>query len=125
MSNHLEHLARRLQDDPFFLACPLQLYAKSEGLSEEGLAAGLKCSKEALISVLLCRAPSGEHASFYEGIERVAARFSVDAGALADAVRRGQAIFHMARTPSTSNTLLAARDSDAQHGGDDKNGGRP
>ena len=125
MSNHLEHLARRLQDDPFFLACPLQLYARSEELNEEGLAAGLKCSKEALISVLLCRAPSGEDASFYEGIERIAARFSVDAEALADAVRRGQAIFHMARTPSTSNTLLAARDSDAQPGGDDKNGGRP
>ncbi len=125
MSKHLEHLAHRLQDDPFFLACPLQLYAKSEGLSEEGLAAGLKCSKAALVSVRLCRAPSGEDASFYEDIERIAARFSVDAAALADAVRRGQAIFHMARTLNTSNTLLAARDGDAQRGGDHKNGGRP
>lgn len=38
MATNLEHLARRLEDDPFFLACPLTLYATSEGLSEESLA---------------------------------------------------------------------------------------
>jgi hypothetical protein len=124
MSNHLEHLARRLEDDPFFLACPLQLYAESEGLSEDRLAAGLRCSKEALLSVRLCRAPSGEDESFHEGIERIAAKFSVDADALAEAVRRGQAIFHMTRMPST-RTLLAARDGETQSGEDDNNGGSP
>lgn len=125
MSNHLEHLASRLEDDPFFLACPLRRYAKSEGLNEEGLAAGLKCSQEALVSVFLCRAPLGEDESFHEGIEQIAARFSVDADALADAVRRGQAIFHMAQRPNAAATLLAARDGDAQAGGDQRKGGSP
>jgi len=124
MSNHLDHLAHRLQDDPFFLACPLRLYAKSEGLSDDGLAAGLKCSKETLTSVLLCRAPSEEAESFYEGIERIAARFSLDAEAFAEAVRRGQALYHMARSLNTSNTLLAARDGDAKSSLDKRNGGQ-
>lgn len=123
MSNHLEHLARRLEDDPFFLTCALRLYAKSQGLSEEGLAAGLRCSKETLTSVLLCRAPSSEDEAFYEGIERIAAKFSLDTDALAEAVRRGQALFHMARSLNTSNTLLAARDGDA-NGEDKRNGGQ-
>jgi hypothetical protein len=124
MSNHLEHLARRVEGDPFFLACPLRLYAKSEGLSDDALAAGLKCPKETLTAVLLCRAPSEEDESFYEGIERIAAKFSLDPDALAEAVRRGQALFHIARSLNTSNTLLAARDGDAKSGGDKRNGGQ-
>jgi hypothetical protein len=123
MSNHLEHLTNRLEKDPFFLACPLRLYARSEGLSEEGLAAHLKCTKETLTSVLLCRAPSGEDESFYEGIERIVAKFLLDADTLAEAVRRGQALFHMGRSPNKSNTLLAARDGDAKSDAGKRNGG--
>jgi hypothetical protein len=124
MATHLEHMARRLESDPFFLACPLMLYQKSEGLSDDALAAGLKCSGEALVSVRLCRAPAGEDESFYDDIERIAARFSVDAAALAEAVRRGQALFRMAQSSNTSNTLLAARDGEAKDGGNQKKGGR-
>ena len=126
MWNHLEHLAHRLQDDPFFLACPLHVFAKSEKLSEEGLAARLKCSKDALLSVFLCRAPSGEDESFSDGIEQIAARFTVDVDVLADAVRRGQAVFEMARmsNPST-NTLTAARDRKPSRDGDQSKEGKP
>ena len=125
MGNHLENMARRLESDPFFLACPLKLYQKSEGLSEDTLAAGLKCSKEALLSVRLCRAPAGEEESFLDDIERIAARFSVDADALAEAVRRGQALFHMTNNRNTSSTLIAARDRDRKRGSDQKKGGSP
>jgi hypothetical protein len=123
MPNHLEHLARRLEDDPFFLACPLRLYAKSEELGEGGLAEALKCSKEALMSVRLCRAPSPDE-SFFECIERIATRFAANAEALAEAVRRGQALFQMAQVATTSRILLAARDGDAKGTGNQGNGGR-
>ena len=123
MGNHLENMARRVECDPFFLACPLELYRKSEGLSEDALAAGLKCSKEALLSIRLCRAPAGEEESFHDDIERIAARFSVDADALAEAVRRGQALFHMASGRNASGTLLAARDGDTDRGTDQRKGG--
>ena len=125
MGNHLENLARRLEGDPFFLACPLKLYQKSEGFSEDTLAAGLKCSKEALLSVRLCCAPAGEEESFQDDIARIAARFSVDADALLEAVRRGQALFHMTTSNNTSSTLLAARDGDKDRENDQRKGGSP
>jgi hypothetical protein len=125
MGNHLENMARRLESDPFFLACALKLYQRSEGLSEDALAAGLKCSKEALLSVRLCRAPAGEEESFHDDIEQIAARFLVDADALAEAVRRGQALFHMTSVRNASGTLLAARDGDSERETDQRKGGSP
>jgi len=125
MGNHLENMARRLESDPFFLACPLKLYQESERLSEDLLAAGLKCSKEALVSVRLCRAPAGEEESFQDAIERIAARFSVDVDALAEAIRRGQALFHMTSGRTASGTLLAARDGDKVRENDQRKGGSP
>jgi hypothetical protein len=111
MATHLEHLARRLEDDPFFLACPLKLHADSEGLDDDRLAAGLGCSMKSLLSLRLCRAPT-EHESFQKVIERIAARFSANAEALTVVVRRGQALFQMAKSGQASSTLLAARDSE-------------
>jgi hypothetical protein len=122
MANHLENLARRLESDPFFLACPLKLYQQSEGLDEGTFAVGLKCSKDALLSIRLCRAPVGEEESFLDDIERIADRFSVDADALAEAVRRGQALFHMT-SRCNAGTLLAARDGESEQGADQEEGG--
>jgi hypothetical protein len=110
MAKNLEHLGRRLVDNPFFVACPLTLYAKTEGLDEDSLASRLSCTKENLVLVYLCRAPAGEADSFSEDIERIAAKYSVDANVLAEAIRRGEAIFHMKRGADSTGTLLAARD---------------
>ena len=125
MARHLEHMARRLEGDPFFLACPLKLYAKSEGLDEDGLSASLKCSKESLLKARLCRSPAAEAESFRDDIQRIAAEFSVDADALAEAVRRGQAIFQMTEGSKATRTLLAARDSDSQEASDRQEGESP
>jgi len=125
MASHLEHMARRLEGDAFFLACPLKLYAKSEGLEEEALAAALKCSKESLVKARLCRSPVAEAETFQDDIQRIAAKFSVDAHALAEAVRRGQAIFQMTEGGKASRTLLAARDGDFQKDSDRKKGDSP
>lgn len=125
MTNHLENMARRLEDDPYFLACPLKHYARSEGLNEETLAAGLKCSKESLLQVRLCRSPAAEGETFHDDIQRIAVKFSVDADVLAQAVRRGQAILHMTQRGKASRTLLAARDADSQRRSDHKRGNSP
>jgi hypothetical protein len=122
MAKHLEHMARRLEGDPFFLACPLELYAKSEGLDEEGLSAALKCSKESLLKARLCRSPAAEAETFQDDIRLIATRFSLDADALAVAVRRGQAIFHMTESGKATRTLLAARDGDSKADSDRKEG---
>jgi hypothetical protein len=81
--------------------------------------------EEALLSVRLCRAPAGEEESFHDDIERIAVRFSVDADALAEAVRRGQALFHMTSGRNASATLLAARDGDRERGTDQRKRGSP
>ena len=108
MATNLENLARRLEDDPFFLACPLTLYATSEGLNAESLASRMRCSKENFTLVCLCRAPAGEAESFQDDIDRIATKFSVDADLLAEAIRRGQAIFRMKQNTESAGTLLAA-----------------
>jgi len=125
MATNLEHLARRLEEDPFFLACPLKLYAESEGLNEDSLAARLRCSMETYVLVCLCRAPTGDDQSFQDDIERIVAKFSVDADVLAEAIRRGQAIFGMRRSTSAAATLLAARDGTKKQDTDDKGGNNP
>jgi hypothetical protein len=118
MATNLEHLARRLVDDPFFVACPLTLYATSEGLDEESLASRLRCTKVAFPLVCLCQAPAAESPSFQDDIERIAAKFSVDADVLVEAVRRGQAIYQMRRNAESASTLLAARDGRKKPTGD-------
>jgi hypothetical protein len=125
MATNLEHMARRLEDDPFFLACPLKLYAKSEGLNEDSLAAQLRCSKETYVLVCLCRAPTGDDESFQDDIERIAAKFSVDVDVLAEAIRRGQAIFQMSRSTSAAATLMAAQDGNKKGTTEDKGGNNP
>jgi hypothetical protein len=120
MSN-LERMARRLESDPFFLACPLKLYQQGEGLSEDALAARLGCSKETLVSIRLCRTPAGEAESFRRDLRQIVTRFPAADDALAEAVRRGLALFEMTRSGSRSRTLLAARD----NAGEPDAGGQP
>jgi hypothetical protein len=112
MSKNLERLAQRLEDDPFFLACPLSIYAKSEGLDVTALAARLRCPKENLSLVYACRSPAGDSDAFQDDVDRVAAKFALDADVLAEAIRRGQAILLMQRAANLQGTLLAARDGD-------------
>src|SRR5262245_30492064 len=114
MANSLEHFARRLDADPFFLGCPLALFAKSEGMNEEQLAQWLHCSQDALVMVRLCRAPEPESGAFARDLGRIASRFSVDADRLIEVIRRGQAIFHMTAAEGSTGTVKAARDRDEQ-----------
>src|SRR5689334_3353023 len=113
MPEPLENLALRLEDDPFFLACPLRLFARSASLEEDQLADKLGCSSKTLILLRLCRAPRIEAGQFEKDITRIADSYQVNALALTDAVRRGQAIWHLRRGGAGGpGTLLAARDAE-------------
>jgi hypothetical protein len=114
MAEPLENLALRLETDPFFLACPLSLFAKSAGLQVPQLAQNLGCSVETLVLVRLCRSPREEPGQFQKDIARIASKYQIDAGVLTDAVRRGQALWHLRQTQAGGvSTLLAARDGEA------------
>jgi hypothetical protein len=111
MTTPLERLARRVESDPFFLAAPLARFAESERLDDEALAVRLGCDQDTLTRLRLCRNPEPEPPQFAADVERIAARFGLDADRLAEAVRRGQTVlrFRAAGTGGTGS-LLAARD---------------
>jgi hypothetical protein len=109
--NHLETLAKRVEDDPFFLASALKIYSLSEGLDDPGLATRLGCEMEALALLRLCRSPDASR--FREDIDQIVSRYQLDRTALLQAVRLGQTVLQLRRTHAGSEgTLLAARDGD-------------
>jgi hypothetical protein len=111
MVEPLSNLALRLENDPFFLACPLRLFANSAELTEEQLAERLGCRLETLVLIRLCRAPRVEAGQFRKDITRIATKFQINSSVLTDAVRRGQAIWHLRQHQIDGpGTLLAARD---------------
>jgi hypothetical protein len=114
MAEPLENLALRMENDPFFLACPLRLFAQSKGFDDAQLADWLGCSMETLLPLRLCRAPEGRSSRFLKDIGRIAATYQVGEAELADAVRRGQTIWQLRQGQAGGAGMLrAARDGDA------------
>lgn len=114
MNPYLAHLAGRVADAPDFLACALAEFARGERLDDAALAARLGCPVETLTHLRLCRMPRKEAPLFWQDVERIATRFSVNAEALAEVVRQGQGLMNLRgvghgreREPGF---LLAARD---------------
>jgi hypothetical protein len=115
MSEALDHAAKRAAADPFFLACPLAEYARSENLDDAGLAAKLGCRVEDLTPLRLCRAPRNDPADFRADVGVVAERFGVAPAKLAAAVRMGDGLFKLrsaTRVAVEPGFLLAARDTE-------------
>jgi hypothetical protein len=84
MSDHLAHLASRIEDDPFFLAHALAGYAAQESLSDLGLANQLGCAVEQLTSLRLCRMPKDR-----ADVEKIAAHLDIRPERLAAVLRVG------------------------------------
>jgi hypothetical protein len=113
VASRLDALARRVVDDPFFLGEALAAYARSEGLDDAGLAAALGCSVEGLARLRLCRRP--DPARFGADVARIAERFGARADALAEAVRRADALAALrdaSAGAAEAGLLMAARDRD-------------
>lgn len=109
MTDPLDALARRVENEPFFLASTLALFARSEALDEEALCQFLRCPPESFAMLRLCRTPDEEPTGFQRDVKQIAERFGADADALAEAVRRGQTLQRLQQAVA-SGTLLAARD---------------
>jgi hypothetical protein len=111
MSDPLDDLARRVQDDPFFLAAALAHYARSEHLDDDRLAAALGCSPQTLPALRLCRMPGAGAHPFARDVDRIAQHFRVDPDILTEAVRRWEALRRLREGAGDGRgTLLAARD---------------
>ena len=118
MNPYLEHLAQRVAVAPDFFACALSAFARSEGLEDSGLAGRLGCSVEILTHLRLCRMPRAQAPLFWQDVETIAQRFSLNAEVVAEVARRGHSLLRM-RNPGGDQTdkkgfLLAARDDTAE-----------
>jgi hypothetical protein len=111
MSDRLEHFARRVEGDEFFLASALAEYARSEGLDDAGLAAALGCPASSLPRLRLCRRPRPDAAGMREDTARIGERFGIDPLRLAEMMRRADALAAMRRDAAAgAGALIAARD---------------
>ncbi|MGI8912719.1 MAG: hypothetical protein ACR2JY_02830 [Chloroflexota bacterium] len=111
MTSALPALAQRVRDDPFFLASALMIYAESEAMDDQQLAAQLGCTTEALAPLRLCRRPRPEPPQFRQDVDVIAARFGLRADVLATAVRRADAVTALRQVAEgAQGTLVAARD---------------
>jgi hypothetical protein len=110
VSERISALARRVAGDPFFLASTLEIYRVSENLSDRELATHLGCREENLPLVALCRQPRRMPPHFRQDVDRIAARFSLNGGVLAQVVRHADTLAGMRRqTTRDPGLLLAAR----------------
>jgi hypothetical protein len=114
MADPLEALALRVENEPFFLASTLALFARSEELDGEALCQFLRCPLESFAMLRLCRTPDEEPSAFQRDVKRIAERFGADVDALAEAVRRGQALQHLRQIAAGGGTLLAARNAEEE-----------
>jgi hypothetical protein len=112
MSELLDFLARRAEEEPFFLASLLALFSRSEGLGDEGLAHHLGCPVTTLTDLRLCRSPRPDGVGFQEDVASIAGRFGLDVERLIGVVRRGQMVQKLRAVPGRAapGLLAAARD---------------
>jgi hypothetical protein len=115
MTNPLIPLAARVENDPFFLASALALYARSEELDDPALAARLGCPVEQLPRLRLCRMPRTDPAGFREDIAVLAGHFHLDELVLIEALKRGRVIQRLqGAARAEGGVLMAARDREPQ-----------
>ena len=111
MSDRIDALARRVVNDPHFLASVLWVYARSEGVDDEDLAGMLGCPVSTLAPLALCRRPRPEPPFFQQDVERIAQHFGIRPETLAEIVRRADALAALQRgAEGDRGFLMAARD---------------
>lgn len=120
MTDRITALARRVEGDDLFLASALADYAQAEDLDDRSLALRLGCPTKTLVSLRLCLRPDPEPVVFRREVGRIASRFEVDAGVLAEAIRLSDATRAMRDKTGVEDggLLMAARDRDEDSEGE-------
>lgn len=118
MDDMVIRAARRAARDPYFLAFALARYAEEQQMDEPALSAALGATPDTLAHARLCRTPRTDPAGLREDVDRIAAKFGLNGGVLAMAVRAGEAAVRLAaagrEVPESATPMLAARDREDQ-----------
>ncbi|MDT7920761.1 MAG: hypothetical protein RQ868_09250 [Meiothermus sp.] len=105
----IRHMSKRVGQDPFFLAWALRVYAESEAMGDPELASFLGGETDGLPALRLCRRPSSASPVFREELQTIAGRFGLKIEALAEVLRRAEALESL-RAAEGRGLLMAARD---------------
>jgi hypothetical protein len=118
VNEQLQGLARRLQDDPDFMAYVLVSYQEQERLSDDALAEYLSTTQAMLSRLALCRRPASNSPQFADEIRQIADYTNIDATHLANMVRQVSSLEKLAERPvgSRSQAEVASRKMQLQPG---------
>ena len=109
--------AKRSTKDPFLLGYDLHQYQAIHEASDDELASLLDCSRDALVSLALCRRPDPTASSFRVDVEKIALHCGANAQHLAAMLREVDSLRTIRQLPIQavdahvqSGLLAAARD---------------
>jgi len=107
VGKYLAGLARRLKDNPGFMAYVLSVYQTQERLDDTALAEHLGTTVDLLSRLALCKRPSTASDRFADQVRQIAAYISTDPATVANIIRQVGSLETLAKRP-------AALDSDRQ-----------
>jgi hypothetical protein len=87
-SRYLAGLARRLKDNPDFMAYVLSVYQTQERLDDTALAERLGTSLDMLSRLALCKRPSTKPEQFADQVRQITVYVGIDSGVLANVIRQ-------------------------------------
>lgn len=99
--DQLTGLARRLQNNPDFMAQVLTTYQKQERLSDQALVTYLDTTAKMLTRLALCKTPSLNSPEFAKQVRQIAAYTEIEAGRIANIVRQVENLQTLASRPET------------------------
>lgn len=108
-SSPLSELAKRLRDDPHYMAYVLARYSEHEGISEGNLAEALGTLPHLAIRLALCRVPDVATADFAVRVRQISDFTLTDEALLASIIRQVSSIQALSNA-SERQLLSAARD---------------
>lgn len=103
-NRQLAELARRLRDNPTFMASILATYQRQERLSDDALAAQLQTTPEMVVRLALCKRPDASSPQFADQARQIATYTNTDAGQLAHIVRRVDSLMKLVQKPKASQS---------------------
>ncbi|HEY7030664.1 MAG TPA: hypothetical protein VH482_05010 [Thermomicrobiales bacterium] len=117
LSRLFERTARAAEASPDFLAAVFARYRDAECVDEADVARRLGVAADRLSELALCLRP--RPVLFRQDVEAIAARFGIDAAALAGMIRHVDALDAFA-LPATPRMLTAARDAEDDRSPEDE-----
>lgn len=130
LSAPLSALARRLRNDPRYMAYVLAVYQTQENLTDEELGRELGTLPLLAVRLSLCKRPDAMSPNFAEQVREIADFILIDEERLAHVLRQVDAVEKLAGRPASLSgseaesghplpgLLAAARDRDAESNGE-------